>query len=120
MWARLPTLASAPGAFAVKSARRALSNFHPLAQHVSKPGNTIETPFDFSAENHLRAEHILGKQARRAETTGPGFVFDTAASRSLRRTGRGDAAAATWIVRGDGSRRRARSVEMGRGDAEVR
>ena len=38
-----------------------LSNFHPLAQHVDRPDNKVETPFDFTPENHIRAEHILGK-----------------------------------------------------------
>ena len=40
---------------------RRLSNFHPLAQHVDRPDNKVETPFDFTPENHIRAEHILGK-----------------------------------------------------------
>ena len=46
-----------PGRLGVRS----LSNFHALGQHVNTEDNTPELPFDFTPENHLRAEHILGK-----------------------------------------------------------
>jgi NADH dehydrogenase (ubiquinone) flavoprotein 2 len=38
-----------------------LSNFHPIAQHRPTADNTSETYFDFTPENHKRAELILGR-----------------------------------------------------------
>jgi NADH dehydrogenase (ubiquinone) flavoprotein 2 len=49
---------------------RRLSNFHPLAQHVDAGGNSTEAPFDFTPENHLRAEHILGKYPANYKASG--------------------------------------------------
>ena len=42
-------------------ARRCLSNYHPLASHVDVEGNTKFSFWDFTAENHARAELIIGK-----------------------------------------------------------
>lgn len=40
---------------------RQFSNFHPLATHVDTGDNTRTTPWDFTLENHARAELILSK-----------------------------------------------------------
>ena len=61
MAARLATLTRRGAALARRPPARRLSNFHPLAQHINRPDNNVETPFDFTPENHIRAEHILGK-----------------------------------------------------------
>jgi len=49
-----------PGAF-VEQGRRPLSNFHPLASHVDSEGNTKDAFWDFTPENHARAELVVGK-----------------------------------------------------------
>lgn len=53
-----------------RPAPRHMSNFHPLAQHVDAGGNSTETPFDFTPENHLRAEHILSKYPANYKASG--------------------------------------------------
>lgn len=45
--------------FAIQT--RSLSNFHALASHRDSPDNTSETHFDFSLENHERANKILAR-----------------------------------------------------------
>ena len=61
---------------------RPLSNFHPLAQHVNTGDNTKETTFDFSPDNHLRAEHILGKYPANYKMSGIIPLLDLAQRQS--------------------------------------
>ena len=65
-----------------RGSRRALSNFHPLAQHVDTSDNTPQTTFDFTPDNHLRAEHILGKYPKNYKMSGIIPLLDLAQRQS--------------------------------------
>lgn len=61
---------------------RRLSNFHPLGQHVNRDDNTEATFFDFTPENHIRAEHILGKYPANYKASGIIPLLDLAQRQS--------------------------------------
>ena len=65
-----------------RGSRRALSNFHPLAQHVDTSDNTPQTTFDFTPDNHLRAEHILAKYPKNYKMSGIIPLLDLAQRQS--------------------------------------
>ena len=72
----------------------------------------------FASEAKLRPFVWLGELPDSlTEATAPGCLSSKFRRVESPRAGRGDAAAATWIVRGDESQRRGYSVETSRGDA---
>lgn len=49
---------------------KAMSNFHPMAQHRDTEDNTEETYFDFSPENHKRVEMVLSRYPKNYKQAG--------------------------------------------------